>query len=316
MISTQHLSAFLLSVAIVLTGYALVAINMHRKSYKAQAIRAAQRFMEEQRITQEKLSPTVEFCRAAVRSVGVNIEAFKQDNYVPLGRAGLLNDTPLAYFLFFRWFVQPLFLVAALMIAMPMLSNKGNLGGLTLLGYGIGLGILAYLGLKGNVFIMKNRTQKRNRFLYTSFPDAVELLMICIEAGQSLDSALGRICQELRAYHPVITEELDRTRLELGLTTDRIKALNNLAERTNSSGFRSLVSALVQSERYGTNMASTLRTLADDFRTSRLLNAENKAARVPALMTLPLIMFIFFPFIGMIMAPPMIQLSSQNVFGR
>lgn len=313
MINMQHFATFLTAVTIVLVGYAIAVVNLQRKSYKSQALRAAERILQDNQ-NEPKLSVSVELCRAAVRSIGVNIELFKQDNYISLGRAGLLNDKALSYFLFFRWFIQPLFLVAAIMIALPLVSNKGEIAGLTLVAYLAGLGVLGYLGLNGATLVMRKRTKKRNRMLYTSFPDAVELLMICIEAGQSLDGALARICQELRAYHPVITEELDRTRLELGLTTDRIKALNNLAERTDSSGFRSLVSALIQSERYGTNMASTLRSLADDFRTSRLLAAENKAARVPALMTLPLIMFIFFPFIGMIMAPPIINLSQNNVF--
>ncbi len=316
MLTSQHLGIFILSVIIVVAGYALVAVSAHRKSYKTKTLKAAQQFLDEQQITVTRLSPFAQFCRAAVRSVGVNAESVKQEQYIELGRAGLLSEASLSYFLFFRSFIQPVFLIAALMIVLPMLINDQTPQGMGLLGYIVIVAGLAYVGLNGATMVMRNRTKKRDRSLYLSFPDAVDLLMVCIEAGQSLDSALARICQELRSYHPVITEELDRTRLELGLTTDRIKALNNLAERTNTLGFRSLVAALVQSERYGTNLANTLRVLSDEFRTSRLLNAENKAARVPALMTLPLILFIFFPFIGMIMAPPMITLFQQNVFGR
>ncbi len=176
--------------------------------------------------------------------------------------------------------------------------------------------MLVVVGGFGVKLYLSNARQKREKRMQRSFPDALDLLLICVESGLSMDTALGKVCAELRSAHPEMTDELERTRMELSVLNDRTQALQNLAERTNTPGFRSLVSSLIQSEKFGTSLADTLRVLAEEFRGTRLLSAENKAARIPALITVPLIFFIFPAFMLIIMGPPFVRVSQQGgIFG-
>ena len=138
--------------------------------------------------------------------------------------------------------------------------------------------------------------------------------MVCVESGLALDAALARVCKELDKAYPHITKELNQTRVELSLLNDRPKALMNLAERTNLIPFRSLVAALIQTEKFGTSLTDTLRVLSEDYRLTRLMNAEQKAGRLPALITIPLILLLMPAFVIVILAPPFIKVSENGGF--
>ena len=134
---------------------------------------------------------------------------------------------------------------------------------------------------------------------------------MCIEAGLGLDAAFNRVCKELREMHPEVIAELDRTRLELTMLGDRVVALQNLAERTGTISFRTLVSSLIQTEKFGTSLVDTLRVLSEEQRITRLYSAEQKAARIPVLITIPLILFIMPAFIMIILGPPIVKTMNQ-----
>ncbi len=139
-------------------------------------------------------------------------------------------------------------------------------------------------------------------------PDALDLLVVCTEAGLSLDSAIQRIGKELGFTAPELAFELSVTSAELSLLPDRRTAIANLAKRTGSPSLRVLTTALVQTERYGTPIAQALRILSNEMRDQRMLRAEAKAARLPAIMTIPLIVFILPTLFVVIIGPALLQI--------
>jgi tight adherence protein C len=139
---------------------------------------------------------------------------------------------------------------------------------------------------------VKNLAQRRQQALQKSLPDGLDLLVICAEAGLSLDAALIRVARELGPSAPELADEFSLTSIELGFLPDRKQALDGLVQRTQLSALRSVVATLLQSERYGTPLAESLRVLAAEFRNERLLKAEEKAAKLPAILTVPMVIFI------------------------
>jgi tight adherence protein C len=140
--------------------------------------------------------------------------------------------------------------------------------------------------------ILKRITTARNRRFTKALPDVLDLLVICAEGGLSLDGALSRVSREFRRFLPEMADELGLTGIELGFLPSRRDALMNLAKRVDIPGMHSLVNTLVQTERYGTPLAQSLRALSNELRDERMLKAEEKAAKLPATMTVPMILFI------------------------
>lgn len=159
--------------------------------------------------------------------------------------------------------------------------------------------------------VVKNLAGKRKKLIQQGLPDALDLLVVCAQAGLSLDSAIARVAREIGFSSPVVGEEFSLTALELGFLPDRRQAMENLKERTGVKEISSVVSTLVQSEKYGTPLAYALRILANEFRRDRLMRAEEKAARLPALMTLPLAFFILPVLFMVVIGPAIIQAVEQ-----
>jgi len=139
---------------------------------------------------------------------------------------------------------------------------------------------------------LKNMADKRRQKMSRALPDALDLLVICTEAGLNLDSALVRVSREIGANSADLAEELELTAVELGFLADRRQALQNLELRTGIPAVGALVSTLAQAEKYGTPLAQSLRVLAREMRDERLMKAEEKAARLPATLTVPMVVFI------------------------
>lgn len=157
--------------------------------------------------------------------------------------------------------------------------------------------------------LLTNAIQKRQTALSRSFPDALDLLVICVEAGLSLESALLRVTEEMGESAPVMAEEIGLTAAELAFLTDRRAAWDNLADRTGLPQVKSLATTLIQAEKYGTPVSQALRVLAQENRDSRMAAAEKKAAALPAKLTVPMILF-FLPVLFMVIAgPAAIQVS-------
>ncbi len=163
------------------------------------------------------------------------------------------------------------------------------------------------IGAYGPELYLKNAISKRKARLQKGLPDALDLLVICAEAGQSLDGALTRVARELGHSFPDISDELALTAMELGLLPERREALDNLNRRTDLPGIRGVVNTLLQTEKYGTPLAQSLRVLSGEFRNERMMKAEEKAARLPATMTVPMIIFILPPLFVVLIGPAVVR---------
>ncbi|NYT42981.1 type II secretion system F family protein [Sphingomonas sp. R-74633] len=168
--------------------------------------------------------------------------------------------------------------------------------------YGLVAGtfILAY---KAPDLYLKNKITKRSHAIRKGLPDALDLLVICAEAGLTVDAAFARVSKELTKAYPELGEEFQLTAIELGFLSDRRQAFENLAARINLDAIRGVVTTMIQTEKYGTPLASALRVLSAEFRNERMMRAEEKAARLPAIMTVPLILFILPVLFIVILGP-------------
>ncbi|WP_299392005.1 type II secretion system F family protein [Pelagibius sp.] len=151
--------------------------------------------------------------------------------------------------------------------------------------------------------LVKNQAQKRQTAIRKALPDALDLMVICSEAGLSLDATLMRVAKEMDKTAPELADEFSLTGLELGFLPDRRTALQNLALRTDLTVIRGMVGTLLQAERYGTPLAHSLRVLSAESREERAMKAEEKAARLPALLTVPMIIFILPPLFIVLIGP-------------
>jgi tight adherence protein C len=150
---------------------------------------------------------------------------------------------------------------------------------------------------------LKNKIDKRTHAIRKGLPDALDLLVICAEAGLTVDAAFGRVARELGRAYPELGDEFALTSIELGFLTDRRLAFENLAKRIDLDSVRGVVTTMIQTEKYGTPLASALRVLSAEFRNERMMRAEEKAARLPAIMTVPLILFILPVLFIVILGP-------------
>ena len=159
---------------------------------------------------------------------------------------------------------------------------------------------------------VSNATTKRQQKLAKALPDGLDLLVICAESGLSLDAGLERVSREIGNANPEFAEELQLTSVELGFLPERRQALLNLNRRTNISAVRGVVNTLMQTEKYGTPLSQSLRVLANEFRDQRLLRAEEKAARLPATLTVPMIVFIL-PVLFIVLVGPAVISVMDNM---
>src|SRR6267378_4926286 len=150
---------------------------------------------------------------------------------------------------------------------------------------------------------IKNVASKRREILNQVLPEGLDLLTICVEAGLSIDAAFRRVSREMQGSMPELASEFEITAIELTYLPDRQQALENMAERSDSPAMGALVNALRQTEKYGTPLAASLRILSQEFRQTRASKAEEKGARMPALMTVPLMVFILPTLITVLLAP-------------
>ncbi len=221
-----------------------------------------------------------------------------------LARAGWRSKDAVVRYLFLR-------------VALPLLFGVAAIGGL----YGLDLynldstmklvvslgAVLA--GAYGPDIIVKNAALKRQDKIRKSLPDALDLMVICAEAGLSLDATMRRVADELSQAAPEISDEFGLTSLELGFLQDRQQALDNLSKRVGLQAVRGVVNTLMQAERYGTPLSNSLRVLSAESRQERVLRAEEKAARLPAMMTVPMIIFILPPLFVVLLGPAALDIA-------
>jgi tight adherence protein C len=162
---------------------------------------------------------------------------------------------------------------------------------------------------------LKNRVNKRSAAIRKGLPDALDLMVICAEAGLTCDAAFGRVAKELGKAYPELGDEWGLTAIELGFLAERRQAFENLANRVDLEAVRGVVTTMIQTEKYGTPLASALRVLSAEFRNERMMRAEEKAARLPAIMTIPLILFILPTLFIVILGPAACSINDSFLTG-
>lgn len=219
-----------------------------------------------------------------------------------LAQAGLRGQGPMITYAFLR-FVAPLgvMLLTALYI---FLVAKVELETPIKILITIGAGIVGFFLPQ---VLLKNRIQGRQQAITKVFPDALDLLVICVEAGLSMDAAFGRVTEEIGETGPELAEEFGLTSAELAFLPDRRLALENLSRRTGLPSVKALVTALAQSEKYGTPLSVSLRVLANENRDERMSKAEKKAGALPAQLTVPMIAFFLPVLFVVLLGPAIIQ---------
>lgn len=163
--------------------------------------------------------------------------------------------------------------------------------------------VLLLFAYKSPDLWVNNKKTNRTNAIRKGLPDALDLIVICAEAGLTVDAAFARVSRELGKAYPDLGEEFALTSIELGFLTERRMALENLIYRVDLESVRGVVTTLIQTEKYGTPLASALRVLSAEFRNERMMRAEEKAARLPAIMTVPLILFILPVLFIVILGP-------------
>ena len=221
--------------------------------------------------------------------------------------AGYRGQAPYVTFLFARM-VAPLALFVGSVLYVFLIAHMDKPMPVKI---GICVGA-AYLGLQAPMLFLKNAISKRQLSIKRAFPDALDLLLICIESGMSVEMAFRKVATEIVGQSIALSEEFTLTTAELSYLQDRKVAYENLAKRTGLEGVRSVCTALVQSERYGTPVGSALRTLSQENRAQRMNEAEKKAAALPPQLTVPMILFFLPVLFVVILGPTGIKISELH----
>jgi tight adherence protein C len=215
-----------------------------------------------------------------------------------LMQAGYRGQAPYVTYLFFRMAMPIIMLIVSLFYIFVVLKLDYPL----MLKLAMSIGG-AYLGIASPNLFLKNQIQRRQASLKRAFPDALDLLLICVESGMSIEAAFRKVSEEIGSQSVALAEELTLTTAELSYLPDRRQAYENLAQRTGLEGVRAVCLALQQAERYGTPLGATMRVLAQENRDMRMSEAEKKAAGLPPKLTVPMIVF-FLPVLFVVILGP------------
>ena len=301
--SVEDLLVLMSSLSVLVSVLAVWFAFLHRDvaAQRARMIVSQRRDMRSSIMAprrREAHKPSMTFMRGVVGTLKLLRSAQADKVALKLTRAGWRHKDAVVRFFFAKFALPFLFGGIALVMlyvldAYPMSSMwkaAASLGA-TLFG--------AYLP----DILVHNAALKRREAIRKSLPDALDLMVICAEAGLSLDATLMRVAAEMQKTAPELSDEFSLTGLELGFLPDRRTAMQNLAKRTDLSVLRGMVGTLLQAERYGTPLAQSLRVLSAESREERAMKAEEKAARLPALLTVPMIVFILPPLFVVLIGP-------------
>ena len=238
-------------------------------------------------------------------------KAFQDDATVDkLAMAGFRGQGHLTTFLFTRMATPiVIFLIAALYLLIMAPGGRPLYLNLT---YAIGAGLV---GVYLPSVMLKNTTTKRQFSIRRAWPDCLDLMLLCVEAGMSVEHAFKRVAKEVGVQSVELAEELTLTTAELSFLEDRGRAYENLGRRTGLDGVKSVMTALIQADRYGTSVGQALRVMAEEGRDQRMMEAEKKAGSLPPKLTVPLILFFLPVLFIVIMAPAMIKVFGGPVAG-
>jgi tight adherence protein C len=312
----HFMTMLLAAIAVSATAYTLImpffageSLNKRMKAVANERERIRQRERERLNKTEK-----VALRQSPKQLVSKVVEDFNLTKYLAqeaafekLTLAGYRGHAPYVTFLFFR-LVTPIVLLLGSSIYVFLIAHIDRPLPIKI---GICLG-MAYLGLQAPMLFLKNVISKRQLQIKRAFPDALDLLLICIESGMSIEAAFRKVSSEIVTQSVALSEEFTLTTAELSYLQDRKVAYENLAKRTGLEGVKSVCLALQQSERYGTPLGQSLRVMAQENRDMRMNEAEKKAAALPPKLTVPMILFFLPVLFVVILGPTFIKISEMQ----
>jgi tight adherence protein C len=247
------------------------------------------------------------FMKAIVENFNLSKWVGQEAARAMLVQAGYRGQAPYVTYLFFRMIMPIVMLLTSLFYVFVVV--KLNQPPLIKIGISIGA---AYFGMLSPNLFLKNRIQRRQLSIKRAFPDALDLLLICIESGMSVEAAFQKVSVEVGTQSVELAEELTLTTAELSYLPDRRQAYDNLARRVGLEGVKAVCLALQQAERYGTPLGTTMRVLAQENRDMRMSEAEKKAAGLPPKLTVPMILFFLPVLFVVILGPAAIRVMALH----
>jgi tight adherence protein C len=275
-------------------GKRMKAVALEREKIRQ---RERERMIQEQQKVTLRQSPKL-YVQTVVDRLNLSKWFGQEEARLKLVQAGYRGQAPYVTFLFFRMVtpaVSLLFTAFYIFVVLRLDYPTSVKVGLCI--------AAAYLGMHLPMVFLKNRIQRRQLSIKRAFPDTLDLLLICVESGMSIEAAFRRVSDEIGSQSVPLAEELTLTMAELSYLPDRRQAYENLGKRTDLEGVRSVCMALQQAERYGTPLANMLRVMAQENRDMRMAEAEKKAAGLPPKLTVPMILF-FLPVLFVVILGP------------
>ena len=308
--SLATLLAFVAAVATVLTlAMPLVYVDPLARRMRVVAFeREKLRQQERERLAQQKQKATLrtspkQFVQVLVERLNLAKWLGQEEARQKLSQAGYRGQAPYMTFLVMRMVAPLAFSALAAFYLFFLLDLKHP--PIVKLGACI---VVAWLGLQLPMLLLKNQVQRRQLSINRAFPEALDLLLICVESGMSIEAAFRKVSEEVGSQSVPLAEELMLTTAELSYLPNRRQAYDNLVKRTDLQGVKSVCMALQQAERYGTPLGAMLRTMAQENRDMRMAEAEKKAAGLPPKLTVPMILFFLPVLFVVILGPAIIQI--------
>jgi tight adherence protein C len=282
-----------------------LASRMRQISNERERIRARERAkLEAQKKPASLRMEPKKFFKDIVDRFNLARQAEDGNTVKMLRQAGYRGQNPVFVFLTLR-LIMPLVMFALAMLYIFVLLKIDKP---FMLKFSIAL-VVGYAGYFGPTIYVRNQITRRQKSVRRAWPDALDLLLICVESGMGIEGAFRKVSEEIGGQSIPLAEELSLTTAELSYLQDRRKAYDNLAERTGLEGVRGVVTALVQAEKYGTPIGTALRVLAQENRDMRMQEAEKKAAALPPKLTVPMILFFLPVLFAVIITPAAIQVT-------
>jgi tight adherence protein C len=275
-------------------GKRMKAVALEREKIRQ---RERERMIQEKQRVSLRQSPK-QYIQTIVERFNLKKWVGQEEARLKLVQAGYRGQAPYITYLFFRM-VTP---TAAFLFAVFYLFVALDFNQPTTVKIGICIAA-AYIGMHLPLMLLKSKIQKRQLSIKRAFPDTLDLLLICVESGMSIEAAFRKVSEEVGTQSVALAEELTLTTAELSYLPDRRQAYENLAKRTDLDGVKSVCMALQQAERYGTPLATMLRVMAQENRDMRMSEAEKKAAGLPPKLTVPMIVF-FLPVLFVVILGP------------
>jgi tight adherence protein C len=279
------------------------SVALERDKMRAQNL---ERLSKEKKAASLRQQSAKGYMSGIVQGLNLRKALETEETRAKLKMAGLRTQGYVITFLFFR-VALPIVFAAAAFIYLNFINDFKQPFMIKLL---IVIGG-AYVGFFGPNIFISNMIAKRKEQIKASFSDALDLLLICVESGMSIEAAFNKVAEEIGTASPILAEEMSLTTAELSYLPDRRQAYENFGKRTGLLSIKSVATSLIQAERYGTPLANSLRVLAQENRDMRMAEAERKAAGLPPKLTVPMILFFLPVIFVVILGPAIIKLMKM-----